>query len=123
MCVREMKFLRKKNSKGTLILQDLHSKDFHPESIGKSHEELMAQIHGVYADGEVITGVAVFREAYKRIGLGWLCSPTGWPVLKLFFDWAYRVFARNRIRIGRLLGRDESDLEDCEHCSNFKPES
>lgn len=35
----------------------------------------MAEIHGVYPDGQLIKGIGVFRETYKAVGLGWLMAP------------------------------------------------
>ncbi len=32
-------------------------------------------------------------------------APTGWPVLRCFFDALYEWFARNRVRLGRFFGR------------------
>jgi len=51
------------------------------------------------------SGVAIFREAYGRIGLGWLLAPTGWPLVRPRSDLGYRWFARNRIRIEGWFGR------------------
>lgn len=118
MCSREMRSLKRRITDGSVVFQDLHDPSFDPGSIGRSKDELMAQIHGAYADGRVITGVAVFREAYSRAGLGWLVSPTGWPVLKLLFDFLYRLFARNRMRIGKLLGRSEAG-QKCDACERL----
>ena len=48
-----------------------------PRGIG--YREAMGRIHAVAADGTVLQDVAVFREAYRLIGLGWLYAPTRWP--------------------------------------------
>lgn len=119
MCVREMKFLARRNTNSLLIFQDIHDPGFSPESIGKTAEDLMARIHGSLDGGEVFSGVQVFREAYRRVGLGWWLAPTGWPILRLIFDWGYRVFARNRLLISRLFGERLENPEDCERCLHF----
>ena len=59
----------------------------------------MARIHAIQADGTVLTDVAVFREAYRLIGLGWIYAPTTWPVLGEVVNAAYGVWARFRLRI------------------------
>ncbi len=69
----------------------------------------MGVMHGVFPDGRVVRRVAAFREAYRAVGLGWLLAPTGWPGLRWIADRAYGLFARNRIRIGRLFGRECPD--------------
>jgi predicted DCC family thiol-disulfide oxidoreductase YuxK len=62
-------------------------------------------LHGVLADGRVVRRVEAIRQAYQAVGLGWLVAPTRWPVVRWVLDGMYGIFARNRIRWGRLLGR------------------
>ena len=45
----------------------------------------------------------VFRAAYEAVGFGWLAAPTGWTGLRPMFDYGYKLFARNRLRLGGLL--------------------
>jgi predicted DCC family thiol-disulfide oxidoreductase YuxK len=49
--------------------------------------------------------VETFRQAYRAVGLGWVLAPTGWPLLRPAFDALYRIFARHRVRMGRVFGR------------------
>ena len=77
--------------------------DFDAAAHGTDLATLMARIHGVLPDGTLIEGVEVFRRAYAAAGLGWLVAPTRWPGLRQLSEWAYRVFARNRLR-GRFNG-------------------
>ena len=90
---------------------DITDKMFDPAAYGTTHSEVMGTIHGV-ADGELVTGMEVFRRAYAAVGWGWLWAPTGWPGLKWLFDASYRWFARNRLR---LTGREgeECDGDRC----------
>jgi predicted DCC family thiol-disulfide oxidoreductase YuxK len=104
-CVREVRWLQRRDRQGGLAAVDIAAAEFDPAAIGRTREEMMARIHGRRADGEVITGMEVFREAYRAVGLGWITAPTGWPLLRPLFDCAYRAFARNRVRLGRLFGR------------------
>jgi predicted DCC family thiol-disulfide oxidoreductase YuxK len=62
-------------------------------------------IHGSLPDGTIVSGVEVFRRAYREVGLGWLLAPTAWPVIKQIADALYTVFSRNRTRISRLFGK------------------
>lgn len=106
LCKQEGNFLRWLDGRrGRLSVEDITQAHFDPGRYGKTMEELMGQIHGVTAQGEVITGMAVFRRAYAAVGWGWLLAPTNWPILRPIFDRAYRWFARNRLR---LTGRSKS---------------
>ena len=79
LCQREAAFLRRRDRHGWLAFEDITAPGFDPAVYGLTREELMGVIHGVYPDGRVGRKLAVFREAYRAIGLGWLLSPTGWP--------------------------------------------
>lgn len=87
--------------RGRLIIEDITRPDFNPATYGVTMEQLMGAIHGVLPDGKLVTGMEVFRRAYRELGMGWLLAPTGWPILKPGFDAFYRWFARNRLRITR----------------------
>src|SRR5579862_4847317 len=102
-CLREVRWLRRRNHRGHLAFEDVSTSDFDPTPYRATREELLGVIHGVFPDGKVVSGVEVFRQAYRAIGLGWLLAPTGWPGLRWIFDRLYRVFARNRIRLGALV--------------------
>ena len=113
ICQKEVAWLSRLNSKQRLGLQDINATDFIAENYGKSHAELMAEIHGLYPDGTVIKGVPVFRAAYQAVGLGWLVAPTGWPVFNIVFAQLYTLFAKHRIYLGGLLGAKRCQEEVC----------
>lgn len=99
LCEREAAMLRRMDAgRGRLALVDISEPDFDASRYGRSHETLMARIHGVRPDGTVIEGVEVFRRAYAAVGRGWLLAWTAWPGLRVAADAAYRWFARNRLR-------------------------
>ncbi len=104
ICRREVAWLASRNKQGKLVLQDIHQAEFDPALYGKSLDELMAEIHGVYADGRLIKGVEVFCAAYSAVGLEWLVAPMRWPWLAPLFDSLYARFARHRLRLGGLMG-------------------
>lgn len=113
ICQREINWLRSKNSQGKLGLIDITDEGFDAESYGTSFAELMAEIHGVYADGRLVKGVEVFCASYQAVGLGWLVAPMQWRLLRPVFDWLYRGFAKHRLRLGRLLGGRACDNGHC----------
>jgi len=108
ICRREVAWLFVRNKFGRLGFQDINDTDFNPALYGKTLEKLMAEIHGVYPDGRIIKGMSVFRATYSAVGLGWLLAPTGWPLLKPLFDLLYRLFAKYRLRLARLVISDMS---------------
>lgn len=108
ICRREVAWLFVRNKFGRLGFQDINDAGFDPALYGKSLAELMAEIHGVYPDGRIIKGMSVFRATYSAVGLGWLLASTGWPLLKPLFDLLYRLFAKYRLRLARLVISDMS---------------
>lgn len=105
LCRREARFLRKRDHHGALAFEDIAAPGFDPAAYHTTREELMGVIHGVFPDGRMVKKVAVFREAYRAIGWGWLLAPTGWPGLRRLADGGYESFARNRLGIGKCFGR------------------
>jgi predicted DCC family thiol-disulfide oxidoreductase YuxK len=105
LCRREAHFLQCRNRRGWLAFEDINAPGFDPVVYHTNREELMGVIHGVFPDGRIVKKAAVFREAYRAIGLGWLLAPTGWPGLRWLADLGYEWFARNRIAIGHIFGR------------------
>ncbi len=105
LCRREAAFLQRRNRHGWLAFENIAAPDFVPAAYGVTREDLMGVIHGVFPDGRLVRKMAVFREAYRAIGLGWLLAPTGWPGLRWLADRGYEWFARHRLTIGKILGR------------------
>ena len=121
LCQHEARFLQKRNRHGWLAFEDITAPGFDPAAYQTTGEELMGVIHGVFPDGRLVKKVAVFREAYRAIGLGWLLAPTGWPGLRWLADHGYEWFARHRIDIGKLFGRN-CDLGACAIPNSKRPE-
>lgn len=111
LCVREMAWLKKRDTSGNLGTIDIATPEFSPGSVRPdlTLDTLMARIHGLDTEGNLVEGMEVFRQAYAAAGLGWLMAPTGWPVLRPIFDLGYRGFAKIRVPLGRLLGRSCPD--------------
>ena len=110
LCVREIRWLRKKNTKGEIHFEDYNQSECEAASrYGLTRSDLHRAIHGVKQDGTILRGMAVFREIYGLLGMGWLTRPTGWPVLKWIFDGLYWCFARIRPLFGRLSGQCKDD--------------
>ncbi|MCE9660090.1 MAG: DUF393 domain-containing protein [Burkholderiales bacterium] len=104
VCALEMDQLGARDTAGRLVLVDMSAPGFDAACHGFSHAELDAAIHAVRPDGSVVRGMAVLRLAYAAAGLGWLLRPSAMGPLRPAFDAAYRVFARHRKSISRVLG-------------------
>ncbi len=104
-CRLEARWLNYLGRSGRLATEDIAAPGFDPARYGSTLPELMGTLHGVFPDGRKTCGLATFREAYRAVGLGWFLAPTGWPVLRPFFDFLYTLFARYRVRLGRVFGR------------------
>jgi len=115
LCQREAHFLQRREHHGRLAFEDIAAPGFDATVYHTTQAELMGVIHGVYPDGRIVKKLAVFREAYRVIGLGWLLAPTGWPGLRWLSDLGYEWFARNRIAIGKIFGRK------CDSAACVKP--
>ncbi len=105
-CKLEIKWLQSRDKHHRLAIEDIAAADFDASTCGKTMDQLMGSIHGIFPDGTLISGMETFRQAYRAAGMGWLMVPTGWPVLKPIFDMFYRLFAANRIKMGRKFGRN-----------------
>ena len=106
LCRREVAFLRRIDRHGRLAFEDIAAAGFNPAVYHATREQLLGVIHGVYPDGRIVNKLAAFRAAYNAIGWGWLLAPTGWPGLRWLADRGYEWFARHRIGIGKLFGRN-----------------
>jgi predicted DCC family thiol-disulfide oxidoreductase YuxK len=105
LCLREVHFLQSRDrarngAAPRLAFVDIDAADYEPTDWGGiSYREAMGRIHAVADDGTVLRDVAVFRGAYRLIGLGWLYAPTGWPLLGPLVDALYSLWAAARLRL------------------------
>jgi predicted DCC family thiol-disulfide oxidoreductase YuxK len=105
-CRLEVRWLRALDRRrGRLALTDIAAAGFDPAAYGRTLADLAGSLHGVFPDGRQTTGVETFRQAYRAVGLGWVLAPTRWPALRPLTDALYQLFARHRVRLGRLAGR------------------
>jgi predicted DCC family thiol-disulfide oxidoreductase YuxK len=99
LCVREMRMLMRLDRRDRIKFTNLAAAGFDPGDVGRDRAELMAKIHGRLASGELIEGVEVFRRLYAAVGPGWAVAVSRAPGVSHLLDVAYRVFARNRLRL------------------------
>ena len=107
LCVREVRFLERRDRRQRIRFVDIDAPDYYPAAHGGiGYREAMGRIHAVAADGTVLQDVAVFRETYRLIGLGWLYAPTRWPLMGAAVDLIYSIWAARRLQ---LTGRPDLD--------------
>lgn len=99
LCMREMRFLWKLDRRQRIRFTNIADADFKPAAVGKTHADLMSEIHGRLPDGSWVTGVEVFRRLYASVGLGPLVLLTRLPVIKQLMNVGYRLFAQNRLKL------------------------
>eukprot|EP00088_Acartia_fossae_P055814 TRINITY_DN6486_c0_g1_i5.p1 TRINITY_DN6486_c0_g1~~TRINITY_DN6486_c0_g1_i5.p1 ORF type:complete len:196 (+),score=12.01 TRINITY_DN6486_c0_g1_i5:35-589(+) len=108
LCMHEVNFLMKRDRKQLIKFTDIAQLDYKPElNGGISYEVGMKKIYAVKSDGEIISGMEVFRQVYKAVGLGWVWSFTQLPGFSKLFDRFYDVWASWRMKI---TGRPELEI-------------
>ncbi|BAZ45570.1 hypothetical protein NIES4102_25940 [Chondrocystis sp. NIES-4102] len=108
LCVREVNFLTKKDAgRGIIKFVDISELSYNPQDHANiDYATAMGRIHAVLADGTVIKNVAVFRQVYEELGIGWIYAITKLPVVGAIAEWMYEIWANWRLK---LTGRQ--DLE------------
>ncbi len=110
ICSREIAWLRKRES-CQLDFQDVHADGFDAKTLGLSLDDLLAEIHGMTADDQLIKGIDIFAIAYSCVGIPWLAAPLRWPFSRPFFIRLYSWFARHRKQLGNLFGKSCNDSQ------------
>lgn len=98
LCIREINMLRWLDKKNKILFTNIAASDFDATSTGLTWNDLMDRIHGRLPDGTMIEGVEVFRRLYSAVGFEWIVKTTRWPGISHLLDWAYKVFAKNRLK-------------------------
>jgi predicted DCC family thiol-disulfide oxidoreductase YuxK len=101
LCVKEVNFLLKKDAgRGLINFIDISEDNYNPEAnAGIDYETAMGRIHGILANGEIIKNIAVFREIYQILDMGWVYSLTKIPFLGKIADRFYEIWADNRLKL------------------------
>ena len=99
LCNAEMHNLMLRNEAGRLAFVDASAADFASPVPGIGREQMMAAMHGVWADGRVSRGVEAIHAAYVAVGLGHVTAFTQWPGVAPLLALLYPHFARHRQRV------------------------
>lgn len=118
LCVAEMNKLRDYDAQGLLVFEDIQAADFQERFPQLDWSQLNARIFGQREDGTLISGLDVTYLAWKLVGKGWVYAPLRWPIIRIFADAVYRLFARYRYGISFLLTGKKRCIPCSEsHCS------
>jgi len=99
LCAREITLLRRWDKLQRIKFTDIDDPGFAAAACGKTHFELMDQMHGRLPNGTWLTGVEVFRRMYAATGWGWLVAVSRLPILSHGLTAGYWLFAKNRLRL------------------------
>eukprot|EP00793_Prasinoderma_coloniale_P003933 PRCOL_00006774-RA len=126
LCEREVNFLRSRDEgKGAIDFVDIDGPDFGPEwNMGITFPRAMASIHAIRADGSILSGVAVFRELYEAVGLGWVYAVTKNETVGALAEKVYDFWAERRTNVtgrgdlaGVLAARAAAERENADGAS------
>jgi predicted DCC family thiol-disulfide oxidoreductase YuxK len=121
ICRREIAWFQKLDRGQNLRFTDIADPKFDAPAIGKTHPELMAEIHGRFPNGSIISGMEVFRQLYAAVGFTRLVSFSRWPVVRNALDAGYWCFAKLRTRLPRSRCSDETCLVRVPTQLNHRP--
>jgi predicted DCC family thiol-disulfide oxidoreductase YuxK len=99
LCCREINMLRRRDRQRRIRFTDINAEAFSAGSVGRTHEQLMSAIQARQPDGAWIEGIEVFRRLYAAAGFARLVRFSRWPAVAAVLEYAYRIFARNRLRL------------------------
>ena len=100
LCLRETKFLRKKDFSKKINFVDINDDHYNPSLYRDiSYKEAMSNLHGILENGDIIQGLDVLAYSYKLIGLAWVYYPLKIVFLAPFLRLIYQYWAKYRLKI------------------------
>lgn len=109
ICRREIRWVQSRDHHNRIEAIDIESPNFDASAYHLDQQDLRGRIHAICPNGQVVTGVEVFRQIYAKLGMSWLIQWTRLPGARQASDAAYRWFARNRYR---LTGRKQPSCDE-----------
>lgn len=125
LCLREINMLRRRDRRARIRFTDIAADGFDADAVGVTWDALMERIHGRLPDGTLIEGVEVFRRLYAAAGFAPLVTLSRAPGVAQVLDFAYHLFAKNRLRLTGRCAEDGCQLQRGPACrtSIAKPPS
>nr|WP_232826372.1 DUF393 domain-containing protein [Cyanothece sp. BG0011] len=103
LCMREVRFLRKKDQGRNLVkLVNIAEDNYDPnEHCGVDYKSAMGKIHAILPDGTILTNIEAFRYVYEVLGMGWVYAITKVPIIGKIANWIYGIWAKLRLPLTR----------------------
>lgn len=113
LCMREVRFLKKRDrDRGLICFVDIADDSYSPiNNAGIDYETAMGRIHAILPNGTVLKDVAVFRQVYEILGMGWVYAATKLPIIGAIANWIYRIWAKLRLPLTGRPNLDEIVLQ------------
>lgn len=103
-CTREMMRLAGWDKHARLAFVDIARPGFDPAHLGLTMAQLNREMASQTAAGQVLLGVDSMLAAYPLVGRGMFVWPLRVPGLRQVLTVVYRLFARHRYAMSKLLG-------------------
>lgn len=99
LCSAEIRNLRLRDTGARLRFVDCSPAGFVSPIPGSTQADLMQQMHGLGAQGQVLRAVELFEAAYRAVGLAWVSRLLAHPLVRPIAERAYPWVARHRHRL------------------------
>ncbi len=103
LCAIEMRQLLSCDKHDRIELADIHAEDFSQQHPDIDPQQAYAVLHGKLDSGELLLGLDVTCKAWQLVGKHHWLRILRWPLIRPLADVVYRVFAKYRNPISRLL--------------------
>ena len=112
LCMIEMQQLKSHDNRKNINFVNLHDENFLEKHPHISTQKAMKILHGQLNTGELLLGLDVTCKAWDLVGKHKWLVILRWPVIRIFADAVYLLFARYRHRISSLL----TNKNNCKNC-------
>jgi predicted DCC family thiol-disulfide oxidoreductase YuxK len=99
LCAKEIGQLKALDQHNYIEFQNIYADDFEQRFPHIDPVAANTIIHGELADGSIIKGLDVTYLSWKLVGKNRWLAVLRWPVIRIFADFAYTVFAKHRYTI------------------------
>jgi len=113
LCMAEMAQLKDLDNQKKINFADLHAADFNQIYPYIDQSKANQILHGELLSGEILLGLDVTCKAWSLVGKHKWLAILRWPIIRIFADAIYRIFARYRNTISYLL----TGKKPCKQCS------
>lgn len=103
LCLAEMKQLKKWDTQNLLQLEDIQAENFTERFPHIDPIKADRFLHGQTADGSILLGLDVTCLAWKLVNRHKWMQMLRWPLIRIFADMGYRLFARHRHSISAFI--------------------